>query len=190
MLTRRELLAAGGLALAGRVLLPGAHGRTRRRGEVVIAMRSADQGARVWFEPAGVLVRPGTLVRWIVGEGVHTTTAYHPSHGGRPRRIPGGARPWDSGHLTSPDDSFEVTLEAEGVHDYFCRPHEAAGMVGRIVVASGRAPDPDAPALRPPPGDGELPPAAREAFPSVEAIVREGRATVPAARGARRASSR
>lgn len=180
MLTRRELLAAGGLALAGRVLFPGATGGARRREEVVVAMRSAGQGARVWFEPAGVLVRPGTRVRWIVGEGVHTTTAYHPSHGGRPLRIPDGARPWDSGHLTSPDDSFEVIPEAEGVYDYFCRPHEAAGMVGRIVVASGRSPDPEASRFRPPSGDGELPPAAREAFPPVAEIVREGRVDVPA----------
>lgn len=73
--------------------------------------------------------------------------------GDLPRRIPEGARPRDSGCLTDPGTIFEVTLEAEGVYDYFCRPHEAAGMVGRIVVASG---------------------AARRAFPSVEEILRRG----------------
>ncbi len=28
-----------------------------------------------------------------------------------------------------------VRLSVEGIYDYFCKPHEFAGMVGRIVVA-------------------------------------------------------
>ena len=39
-----------------------------------------------------------------------------------------------------PGESFEVELTEPGVYDYFCIPHEHAGMVGRIVVG-GPGPD-------------------------------------------------
>jgi hypothetical protein len=77
----------------------------------------------------------------------------------------------------SPGSHFEVTLRVPGVYDYFCGPHEAAGMVGRIVV--GR---PDGPGTLPfdyfkgKPGTAEwkpVPPEARKAFPSVSAIMRD-----------------
>jgi len=111
---------------------------------------------------------PGATIRWIVQSNVHTTTAYHPANGDYPQRIPDGADPWDSGYLTEPGASFSVTLTAEGVYDYFCRPHEGAGMVGRIIV--GRPAGPGATA----PGD-ELPPPARQAFPSIEEIMKRTR---------------
>jgi hypothetical protein len=72
---------------------------------------------------------------------------------------------------------FEVTLAVEGVYDYFCLPHEAGGMVGRIVV--GR---PAGPGARPvdyfvgQPGTQDwlpVPDAARRSFPAVEAILRQ-----------------
>ena len=129
-------------------------------------MRSDPEGARVGFDPIGVRVSPGARVRWVIEANVHTTTAYHPANGGRPLRIPQGAAPWDSGYLVEPGEAFEITLTVEGVYDYFCAPHEAAGMVGRIVV--GR---PAGPGVRPP-GDG-VPPLARRAFPSVERIMDE-----------------
>src|SRR2546422_629038 len=79
-----------------------------------------------------------------------------------------------------------LAMPVEGVYDYFCLPHEAAGMVGRIVV--GR-----------PGGPGALPfdyftsraatqawvpvpEAARAAFPSVAAIVADGAVRRPRVR--------
>jgi plastocyanin len=130
-----------------------------------------DRGSKVWFQPAGLLVRPGETVRWVNRDrgNAHTATAFHPANDGHPLRIPAGAEPWDSGYLL-PDEAFELTLRLPGVYDYFCIPHEAAGMVGRIVVAS-------------PPGgtsqkaaDGvPIPGLDRDPFPAVEAILRDGR---------------
>ena len=111
----------------------------------VIEMRSDALGARVWFDPIGLYVEPGTTVRWIVRENVHTTTAYHPHNDSHSLRIPEGAVPWDSGFLVHPGDHFDVTLTVPGVYDYYCTPHEGAGMVGRIVVGkrrAGRTPSP------------------------------------------------
>lgn len=190
MVSRRGFLRAGGLALAGlaapgpvRGALAGLLDRAGGpppggAGPVVIRMRSDRLGSKAWFDPVGVLIEPRTTVRWVIAGGVHSTTAYHPAHGGRPLRIPEGAEPWDSGILTRPGESFEAALTVPGVYDYFCLPHEAAGMVGRIVVAEpGVEPGtgaPDRPAGPAGAGSGRaIPEAALRSFPEVERIVRE-----------------
>jgi hypothetical protein len=47
--------------------------------------------------------------------------------------MPEDAKPWESDYLL-PNESFSATLSEPGVYDYYCHPHEHAGMVGRIVV--------------------------------------------------------
>ena len=140
-------------------------------------MRSREKGAHVAFDPIGVLVQPGTTIRWIVEADVHTTTAYHPSNDSHPLRIPQDAQPWTSDYLINPGNSFEVTLTVEGVYDYYCLPHEEAGMVGRIVVGK-----PGGPGALPfdyfegrPGSSGwkPVPVAARQAFPSVDTIMKQ-----------------
>src|ERR1043166_6001394 len=106
----------------------------------VVKMRSDALGSRVWFDPIGLYVEPGATVRWIVRENVHTTTAYHPQNDHHPLRMPESAVAWDSGFLVHPGDHFEVTLTVPGVYDYYCMPHEAVGMVGRIVVGQAIGP--------------------------------------------------
>ncbi len=143
-------------------------------------MRSDRLGSRVWFDPIGLLVRPGATVRWVVESNAHSTTAYHPVNDDHALRIPPEARPWNSGVLTRPGQLFEWTFTVPGVYDYYCIPHELAGMVGRIVVAlpgttadEVSAPGPATPNARP------VPPAALAAFPSVGAILREGSIRLP-----------
>lgn len=183
MATRREFLQAGGLALAGLALpvsvfdLGRANGDAladRSPGTVTIRMRSDARGARVWFDPVGVRVSPGATVRWLLEANVHSATAYHPANG-YAARIPSGATSWDSGLMTQPGQAFAVRLDVPGVYDYFCLPHEVAGMVGRIVVAAPGEkasglflPDPPSAGLRGPSA------AARAAFPDVARILREG----------------
>lgn len=141
-------------------------------------MRSDALGSRVWFDPLGVLIDPGSTVRWVLAESAHSTTAYHPENGNHSLRIPEAAEPWDSGILHTPGQSFEITLSVPGVYDYFCLPHEAGGMVGRIVVGepeSGPGTRPfdwfrDRPASA---GWRAVPEAARKTFPAVDRIVRE-----------------
>lgn len=165
MPTRRACLRAGGLLLAGL----GAPSIVRALGApavVEIRMRAAPDGSDVWFDPIGAYVERGQTVRWIVEQDVHTSTAYHPHNDGHPLRIPESAAPWDSGFLIEPGNRFEITPTVEGVYDYYCAPHEIAGMVGRLVV--GRATGPGA---RPP--QAAVPDAARLAFPAAERILKE-----------------
>lgn len=180
MSSRREFMQAGGLALGGVLIAPLIG--TRRRNSTtleIIEMRSDALGERAWFDPIGLHVDPGTTVRWIVRESVHTTTAYHPRNDKHALRIPAGAMPWDSGYLVHPGEYFDATLTVPGVYDYYCTPHEGAGMVGRIVVGDGRGSSADPFDAR---GGGtgirdsrSVPDAARVAFPSVEQIIREHR---------------
>jgi len=194
--SRREFLKAGGLALAGFGLVPS---RDRRLAALfgarlhsaaaheVIEMRSDALGSRVWFDPIGLYVEPGTTVRWIVRENVHTTTAYHPRNDHHPLRIPESAVPWDSRYLVHSGDHFDVTLSVPGVYDYYCIPHEAVGMVGRIVVAKPLGPGAQAfdywvgkPGTN---GWRHVPDAARQTFPSVARILADRRVHPPGPRG-------
>ena len=174
--SRRDFVKAGGLAFAGFALIP-----SRRLFSAValevIEMRSDALGSRVWFDPVGLHVAPGTTVRWIVRENVHTTTAYHPRNDHHSLRIPENAAPWDSGFLVRPGAHFDVKLTVPGVYDYYCAPHEAAGMVGRIIVGNPLGPGGESfdywvgkPGTR---DWRHVPAAARGAFPSVARIVAE-----------------
>lgn len=171
------ILAALGLAprpaLAGLLFpdsRPGSPGARQ-----IIEMRSDALGAQVWFDPIGLWVEPNTTIRWITRQNVHTTTAYHPHNSQHPLRIPERAAAWDSGFLVNPGDHFDITLTEPGVYDYYCMPHEAVGMVGRIVVGrvSGSGARPfDYWTGRP--GTEHwlhVPEAARRAFPSVARIL-------------------
>ena len=65
-----------------------------------------------------------------------------------------------------PGQGIEVVLTEPGVYDYYCVPHEHAGMVGRIVVG-----EPGDWSGRP---EGDLPEVALAALPPVETILRQG----------------
>jgi plastocyanin len=171
MATRRSFLKAGGLALAGLT----APRLVAAAGPVEIHMRASARGEEVWFDPIGLWIPPGQTVRWVLHQDVHTTTAYHPRNDEHSLRIPERAQPWNSGFLLKPGADFDVTFTIEGVYDYYCLPHEQAGMVGRIVVGQ-----PSGPGSLPfdyfngRPGTARwkpVPDAARKAFPAVERIM-------------------
>lgn len=92
MLSRRDTLRIGGLLLAG-PLIEGAAAADAFE----VRMTGNKDGSRVWFEPVGLLIRPGDTIRWInLDKGnAHTSTAYHPANADHPLRIPAGAAPWD-----------------------------------------------------------------------------------------------
>jgi plastocyanin len=170
MVSRRSVLRIGGVLLAG-LTKP----RLALAGEPIeIRMLGNTDGSHVWFDPVGLRVEPGQTVRWVNLDpgNSHTATAYHPKNFERPQRIPEGAEPWNSDYLL-PNESFAVTLTVEGVYDFFCIPHEHAGMVGRIVVGRpGRSHADGLPAQAA--GGEPVPEAALRAFPSVDEIMRRG----------------
>ena len=176
MATRRKILATGGGLLAGLFppLLVSSLGAAD--GTVEIHMTRDLEGAHVGFDPIGILIEPGQRVRWICDANVHSTSAYHPNNDNHSLRIPEAAQPWASDYLL-PQQSFEVRVTVEGVYDYYCTPHELAGMVGRIIVGK-----PGGPGLLPFDyfkAQGHdwmpVPPEAQRAFPKVSDILAQKR---------------
>ena len=174
ILTRRRLLRLGG-AFA---ILPAEVSAAEE--PVTIRMRSDADGGHVGFDPVGLLIQPGRTVRFLCEANYHTTAAYHPANGNHSLRIPRDAQPWSS-EVLQPGERFEVTLNVRGVYDYFCMPHEEAGMVGRLIVGQ-----PIGPGSQPfdwfkGRTEGRdwlpVPAAARAVFPSIGDIMRRG--TVP-----------
>ncbi len=168
IITRRGVFQGGGYIAA--LLLTRSAALAAEPIDVV--MQGASDGSHVWFDPVGLHVQSGQTVRWTNRDAgnSHTVTAYHPNIFDRPRRIPESATPWNSDYLL-PDQSFSFTFAEEGVYDYYCVPHEHAGMVGRIVVGMPPAEEPDYPAGADP---TELPEVALRNFPTVADILAAG----------------
>ncbi|WP_458206149.1 DUF5059 domain-containing protein [Haladaptatus sp. NG-SE-30] len=98
----------------------------------------------VSFAPKKLTIKKGDTVAWKhVGGEPHSVTAFQ-------GKIPDGANYWASGGFESEDaakegwengkgavqsgQSFVHTFETKGTYEYYCVPHEAAGMTGTIVV--------------------------------------------------------
>ncbi|WP_436910099.1 plastocyanin/azurin family copper-binding protein [Halosimplex marinum] len=131
-------------------------------GQVPNTVEMVTEGSDYYFTPLGLYVEPGETITWINESGSHSSTAYAESlDAASVTRIPEGAEPWNSGVLSEAGATFEHTFEETGTYDYFCIPHAALGMVGRLVVG-----EPGGPATEGQPPNGEL--------PSSEAIVEQG----------------
>jgi len=166
VISRRTILCLGGGFVAAQTL-----GSAKADdGQVEIAMQGRGDGSRVWFDPVGLLIKPEQTVRWVNRNpgNSHTTTAYNPENFDRPLRMPKGAKSWNSDFLL-PGESFSVTFSVSGVYDFYCIPHEHAGMVGRIIVGSPESSE----WLGSAEAEGDLPDVALKAFPSVDAIMRD-----------------
>jgi len=173
----RSLLAA---CLAGAALLDRAGAAAAATVEVRLVQAPAGDA---YFDPAGVHIAPGDTVRWVQMSGFHSITSYHPRNDNHELRIPESAEPWDSDILLADypkrGATFERVFTVPGVYDYFCKPHEMAGMVGRIVVGEpGNGPGTKPFGYAPSEHWKPIPEAARKAFPPVADILREGTARV------------
>lgn len=97
---------------------------------VMVAVKGTDLDAR--FDPMVVQLKPGDVIQFVVQEGLHTVTAYHPDNR-RPLRMPKSAEAYDSG-LLQPGETWFLKIDVPGVYDYFCLPHERMGHAGRIMA--------------------------------------------------------
>ena len=94
------------------------------------------------FQPSRLSIAPGTTVEWENDSDVpHTVTAYED-------RIPDDADYFASGDfqseraarndvssgLVEPGETYRHTFDEPGSYEYYCIPHESAGMVATIVV--------------------------------------------------------
>jgi plastocyanin len=74
------------------------------------------------FDPSSVTISVGTTVRWISDTSTfHTITPRNHSE-------------WSRVEMDAQGKTFEHTFNNAGTFDYFCEPHESAGMTGSITV--------------------------------------------------------
>ncbi len=84
------------------------------------------------FQPATVEVNTGSVIKFMVKQGMHTVTAYHPDNR-RELGIPADAESFDSGMLVV-GDAWYLTVKIDGEYNYFCLPHERMGHKGKIIA--------------------------------------------------------
>ncbi|ELZ94168.1 hypothetical protein C440_11123 [Haloferax mucosum ATCC BAA-1512] len=92
------------------------------------------------FDPAGLAVKPGDIVLFSAETPDHAVAAYHERHG-RQNRVPDDVGPFSS-PLVPVGGYWLYRFETTGVYDVYCPPHEAFGMVMRIVVCDDGVPEP------------------------------------------------
>ncbi|MFB6222722.1 MAG: halocyanin domain-containing protein [Haloarcula sp.] len=105
-------------------------GTDDKRGEssVSISVGSEGNGGSFGFSPPAIHVDPGTTVtwEWTGNGGAHNVVAEDGSfNSGEP--------------VSAADATFEQTLDGEGIHKYFCKPHRSLGMRGAVVVGDPAA---------------------------------------------------
>lgn len=141
--TRRRLLAAAGTLLAGGAVA-GCSAPTADDGGDGggAARKTVELNDELEFDPDDVTISTGGTIVWKnVGSLDHSVTAYAD-------RIPEDAAYFASGGFDSEEaardafpegtvgggESYEHTFETAGTFEYFCIPHEGAGMTGTIQV--------------------------------------------------------
>lgn len=97
-----------------------------------VTMRT--EGHEQHFAPHVTWVEVGGTVTWENESGQHNAVAYHPDNHDKPRRMPEAAEAWETALLDDEGATASHTFETAGVYDYYCAPHESAGMVGTVIV--------------------------------------------------------
>lgn len=120
------------------------------------------------FEPTGLRIDPGDIVRFDLPWPEHNVTAYH-ERLGRQQRVPDASAPFSSPVLTGPVPSVSddvgfwlYRFDHPGTYDVFCAPHEDYGMAMRLVVGDPGDPDYDGEFGSPSPVGPPRPPSSRD----------------------------
>lgn len=113
----RRIIAA--LALGAAVIVAGAAGAAEFE---VMMLNKGEKGTMV-FQPDRVVAAPGDTIRFLPTDKGHNVETIK-------GMLPEGAEAFKSKF----NETFEVTLTAEGVYGVKCTPHYAMGMVALIEV--------------------------------------------------------
>lgn len=92
-------------------------------------MMGSDSGALV-FEPALVTVARGEKITFMNNKSFPHSVMFDEDH------VPEGVDVDSISHdlLNAPGETFEIALDKVGHYEYYCAPHQGAGMKGAIDV--------------------------------------------------------
>jgi plastocyanin len=87
------------------------------------------------FDPAELTIKKGETVTWQNTGNVGHTSTDDPSQAQNKddAKLPDGAKPWNSGFVNG-GQQWSHTFDVAGDYVYFCIPHEALGMIGKLTV--------------------------------------------------------
>lgn len=105
---------------------------------LLIAPREGAPVPEFYFDPAGLFVEAGAVVKFVLATPDHTVTAYHPQLG-RTQRVPDGV-PAISSPVLGAGTYWLYRFDTPGVYDLYCAPHEPYGMAMRVVVGEATGP--------------------------------------------------
>lgn len=106
--------------------------------QLLIGEREGGPVPEFYFDPVGLYVEAGDVVKFVMATPDHTVTAYHPALG-RTQRVPDGV-PAVSSPVLGGGTYWLYRFETPGVYDLYCAPHEPFGMAMRMVVGEATGP--------------------------------------------------
>jgi plastocyanin len=106
--------------------------------QLLIGEREDAPVPEFYFEPSGLFVEAGSVVKFVLATPDHTVTAYHPSLA-RTQRVPDGV-PAISSPVLGGGTYWLYRFETPGAYDLYCAPHEPYGMAMRLVVGEATGP--------------------------------------------------
>ena len=106
--------------------------------QLLIAEREEGPIPMFYFEPTGLFVESGDVVKFVFATPDHAVTTFHPGLG-RTQRVPDGVPALSSPMMTA-GSYWLYRFETPGVYDLYCPPHEPYGMTMRVVVDEAGGP--------------------------------------------------
>ena len=141
------MMAVGAVSLSAQASRPANQGQAVRQATqaaagATIRVQMKQVGARYMFEPANFTVRVGDVVEFVNVNGFPHNVQFEPT------KIPAGAAdvlnrampnrmgPLAGPMMVQPNQTYRISFAGApvGAYDYFCLPHKALGMIGRITV--------------------------------------------------------
>ena len=99
-------------------------------------------GGNLSYDPAELTIQPGTTVVWSWDSDNHNVVpSAQPDDADWGGTEGGDSQTYDTGH------EYEYTFEVEGDYEYYCTPHQQAGMTAAITVTSDTGGGSAAPAI-------------------------------------------
>jgi plastocyanin len=97
-----------------------------------VELHIGGQPPMFYFDPMGMQIDVGDVVRFDFRSPDHNVMPYHLEHG-RQQRVPDSEEPFSSPVIT-PGGFWLYEFSHPGTYDLYCAPHQVFGMVMRLVV--------------------------------------------------------
>jgi plastocyanin len=123
-------------AFAGLLAAIGVAGTTAASADPKTVEITIKQSPTMRFDPETVSVNVGDTVKWTNSGFIDHTVTFDPGAAQKAdsAALPAGVAPFGSESMEQ-DATYSHTFTTKGTYKYFCKFHEAMGMVGSVIVS-------------------------------------------------------